>query len=257
MRAATEMKIDLVAIFVALTFAACGDDEGPSAGTLRVTIYGEEFIEDGIPEKVFVDGWSVDFERFIVTIGDVTAARGEDEPDVVDPQYRVFDLTENSGEQGHLVVEQENVPGGAYDHVGFRIAAGLFVQGSAIKADATKIFAWTFDTATTYAHCESTAEVDGDVATSQITIHADHLLYDDLFSETPNVAFDLVAAADDNGDADGEVTAEELAATDLSTEKRYQVGSTGIDNLWDFIEYQTGTVGHIDGEGHCEEATRE
>lgn len=29
-------------------------------------------------------------------------------------------------------------------------------------------------------------------------------------------------------------------------------GSTEIDNLWDFIAHLTGTLGHIDGEHHCE-----
>ena len=32
----------------------------------------------------------------------------------------------------------------------------------------------------------------------------------------------------------------------------YQVGSTDIMDLWHFIEHQTTTIGHIDGEGHCE-----
>ena len=66
----------------------------------------------------------------------------------------------------------------------------------------------------------------------------------------PNVAFDLIAASDAN--ADGAVTQEELAAVDITAEARYQVGSHDIKDLWSFIAYQATTVGHINGEGHCE-----
>ncbi|MEZ4472315.1 MAG: hypothetical protein R3F60_16270 [bacterium] len=63
------------------------------------------------------------------------------------------------------------------------------------------------------------------------------------------MAFDLIAAAD--ADGDGLVTEAELAAVDISTQERYQVGSRPISDLWRFIEQQATTVGHIDGEGHC------
>jgi hypothetical protein len=47
------------------------------------------------------------------------------------------------------------------------------------------------------------------------------------------------------------IDADELRAIDITAEDNYQVGSRDIDNLWDFIEAQTHTLGHIDGEGHC------
>ena len=93
----------------------------------------------------------------------------------------------------------------------------------------------------------------GQPAVVQLTIHGDHLLYDDLFSETPNVAFTLIADAD--ADNDGEVSRAELEAVDLRPLPNYQVGSTDIVDLWHFIEHLTTTLGHIDGEGHCK-ATR-
>ena len=52
------------------------------------------------------------------------------------------------------------------------------------------------------------------------------------------------------------MTQAELAAVDLRPLENYQVGSTDITDLWRFIEQQTTTLGHIDGEGHCD-ATRE
>jgi hypothetical protein len=127
----------------------------------------------------------------------------------------------------------------------------IFVEGTAIRDDQTKAFSWSFDTDTTYFDCQTGQVVPDDgEATSQITIHADHLFYDDLESPEPDIAFDLVASAD--ADADGVVTAEELRGVDITAHERYQVGSRDIDDLWTFIQAQTATLGHIDGEGHCE-----
>lgn len=247
-----------------LALVAC-DAEG-GEGTLRVAIYGEEFIEEGIPADVFSDGWSVELTRFLVAVDEIDA-----DADPV-PGQHVFDLTQPSGGEGHDVARL-TVPAGTVEELSYRIApagidaeAGnatpadvealrdggfsLLVEGVATKGDDEKAFAWGFTTTTRYSPCETNQEIDdGGTATSQITIHADHLFYDDLDSETPNVAFDLVAAAD--ADSDGTVTAAELAAVDITTEARYQVGSRDIADLWGFIEAQTATVGHIDGEGHC------
>jgi hypothetical protein len=262
-------------LLAALTLTACGGDDVED-GTLEIRIYGEEFAEDGIPADVFGDGWEMRFDKVLISVGEAHAATADDDPALSAAAYQVFDLAQASDGEGYLVASGE-VPGGAYDVVGFRVAAdgdavagnaeaddvelmidgelALYVEGNATKDDVTKSFAWGFTGATRYDACEGTAEIDGTSAATVLTIHMDHLFYDDLFSEEPNVAFDLVAAADT--DDDDEVTADELAALDISTEERYQVGSTGIDNLFDFIAYQTGTVGHIDGEGHCGTAERE
>ncbi|MBL8946907.1 MAG: hypothetical protein JNK45_27295, partial [Myxococcales bacterium] len=114
----------------------------------------------------------------------------------------------------------------------------------------TVAFAWGFDTSTTYRDCEVVEEVPADgESTTTITIHADHIFYDDLDSPEPNVAFDLIAASD--ADMDGTVTPQELLARDISAEARYQVGSRDVSNLWDFMAVMSQTVGHIDGEGEC------
>ena len=127
----------------------------------------------------------------------------------------------------------------------------VYIAGSATKGEEVKTFAWGFATRTQYKACESEALVKAATsATVQLTIHGDHLFYDDLFSETPSVRFDLIAAAD--GDGDGDITQAELEAVDLRPLENYQVGSTGITDLWKFVEHLTSTLGHIDGEGHCE-----
>ncbi|HLU66666.1 MAG TPA: hypothetical protein VKZ63_10345 [Kofleriaceae bacterium] len=268
----------LPATLVALALgAACGGDD-LAGGALSVRVHGEAFAEEGIPADVFVDGWAVTFDRVLIALGDVTAAAGHEPVALEAPEVRIWDLAASSGGAGFEVASAE-VPGGAYDHIAFRVApaadatAGnasaedvelmtggglsLYVEGAAERGGERKSFRWGFSGATSYRHCEGTAVIDGGPATTTLTMHLDHLFYDDLVAAEPNVAFDLIAAADDAGDRDGEVTALELAAVDLATEERYQVGSTGVEDLWSFIDHQTATIGHIDGEGHCGEAERE
>jgi hypothetical protein len=249
---------------LALLLGACADD--PGRATLRVTAYGEEFIEDRIPADVLVDGWEIDFGRFLVALSELEA---DGEP--LEGAY-VVDLTQGSGGSGHALGTIA-LPAEGSPHLAFRVApvsnaspvsatdadvstladagASLWVEGTATRGDQTVTFALAFSTDTRYVECQSTAVLaDGQEATSQLTIHADHLFYDDLDSEEPNVAFDLVASADSN--MNGEVTAEELRGLDITRQSRYQVGSRDITELWSYIEAQTSTLGHIDGEGHCE-----
>jgi hypothetical protein len=232
-----------------------GGDAGP--GTLTVTVYGEEYIEEEIPASVFADGWQVSFDKFLVSLGEVTVADGEAAPAFDVAAYRIYDLTRPSAGAG-VVVDSAEVAGGVYDRAGYRIAPAIsasaanadaadvtwmvdeelsvHVEGSASKGAVTKTFAWSFAGA---------------------TIHGDHLFYDDLVSTEPNVAFDVLAQADDDGDADGEITQAELETFALATLERYQVGSLDIEDLWHFVEFQTTTLGHIDGEGHCHTTVRE
>lgn len=266
MRRTTVWRVGVICAFIA---AGCAEDEG-GTGTLAVEVWGEEFIEEGIAADVFSDGWSVTFDRFLVAIDGVAVSRGDGAPDLEDAAQRVFDLT-RPGPYPFLTRE---VPAGRYDDTSYTLrpavsgveagnaasddvdlmldgAFSVYVEGTAVNGDVTKTFSWGFDQPTTYVHCHSEAELEnGTAATVQITIHADHLFYDDLFSEEPAVTFDVLAEADT--DDDGEVTPEELAAYDLTALPNYGTGSTEIDNLWDFIAHLTGTLGHIDGEGHCE-----
>jgi hypothetical protein len=237
----------MAALALAGMTTACYEE---GEGILRTRIYGEELVEQGIPADVFVDGWEVSFTRFLVVVDDIAAH------DVKAGGRYAFDLTDASSGEGQEIVSL-TVPEGE-QALDYRIAPGemamgysLFVEGAATKHDATIDFAWGFDTTTEYSECEVADFVakNGE-ATTVITIHADHIFYDDLDSPEPNVAFDLIAASD--ADMDGTVTKAELLARDITTEARYQVGSRDVTNLWDFMSVQTTTVGHIDGEGHCE-----
>ena len=263
MRISTFLKLSIT--LCTLLLSSCGDDEG--VGTYEIRIYGEEFIEDEIPAEE-TDGWTITFSKFLVVVSDISAS-GAQTHSVSGAQ--VFDLTLSSDGQGHLI-EMFTSATGAISSFEYQIApattaaAGnaeasdvltmtdngysVYAEGTATNGTATKTFAWGFTTDTTYTDCDTTASIpEGGVASSVITIHADHLFYDDLQDEEPNVAFDLIASSDT--DTDDQVTQAELQALDITSQTRYQGGGSEVEDLWAFISALTATLGHIDGEGHC------
>ena len=60
-------------VFAVSMLAAC--TETTSEGTVDVTVYGEDFIEKGIPAEEMTDGWAVTFDRFVVTVDEVVRHR--------------------------------------------------------------------------------------------------------------------------------------------------------------------------------------
>jgi hypothetical protein len=129
----------------------------------------------------------------------------------------------------------------------------VYVAGTATKGGVMKSFAWGFATSTSLRG----VRVAGGDRGGPAGRGADHGARRPPVVRRPvlgdaELRFGLIAQADDDGDANGEVSQAELEAVDLRPLANYQVGSTDIVDLWHFIEHQTTTLGHIDGEGHCE-----
>lgn len=211
-----------------------------ASGTVNVIAYGEEFIEEGIPADQVAGGWAIEFSRFAVTFSEITLGGT-----VLDGSVTV-DLSEASNGEGQALGALE-LSTGDYSDSSFVIER-VEVDGSASQGAEEKTFSWVFDTAARYDACEATTEVTAEeAATFQITVHADHLFYDSLVADEPQLRFQALADAD--VDANGEVTQEELEDADIGG---YDPGSAGdIDDLWAFLSAQTITLGHVDGEGHC------
>lgn len=253
------------AFLMLLLGSACAPEQ-----ELELRIYGEEYVEERIPPEDFVDGWSVTFERFLVSVREVSvvATKGASPVALLESPL-VVDLARESGGEGHVLstgtaaleedatltyriaFHQDAKPASSMADLDVEPlldgGCSLFVDGTAVRAEEERSFSWCFKSDTTYSECALATDEGFD---TQITVHADHLFYDDLDAEDPNVAFDLIAAAD--ADGDGVVTQAELEATDITAEDRYQVGGRAITHLWAYLEAQTGTVGHINGEGHCD-----
>lgn len=229
-------SLPLYSLGLSLALFGCGS----ASGTVDVTAYGEEFIEEGIPADDVDDGWNIEFSRFEVTISEVTVG-GETLEETV-----TVDLSEASDGEGQELGALE-VPEGNHEDSSF-IIERVEVDGSARLNDEEKSFSWVFDGAVSYHECETTTEVTGsEAATFQITVHADHLFYDSLVSEEPQLLFQPLSDAD--ADDDGQITREELEDADIGA---YDPGSAGdINDLWTFLNAQIATLGHVDGEGHC------
>ncbi len=276
-----------LAILASLT-AACNDDVADEAGsgTAQFTVYGEDFIEEGIPAEEVEDGWAITFDRFLIVLGPITVADSTAGEGAVLASRILFDMTAPGP---HDVGTTGALEARAWDEVGFDIAPfgddtevdasasdedaewmeengyAVYVEGSATREDVTKTFHWGFTGATEYRECVEVDEAgedvrpgilvtNGGVTDVQITIHGDHFFYDDLTAANAVLRFDALALADDLGDADQEITREELDAVQLVDVDTgtYGTGSASdVNTLGDFVTALTTTLGHYQGEGHC------
>src|SRR5690606_6639584 len=135
---------------------------------LRITAYGEEYIEDRIPAEDVVDRWEIDFSRFLIALRDVEA---DGEPLA---GAFVVDLTRSSGGEGHALGSLM-LPAMGQPQLDYRVApvdaaaavsatdddvrtlveagASIWVEGEATKAGQTLRFSWAFATDTRYVEC--------------------------------------------------------------------------------------------------------
>jgi len=266
----------------ALALAGCGDAyEG--TGNVSFSTWGEELIEQGIAAADMEDAWAIRYDKFLVNIGHVALAEEDGTTAAEMRGTKLFDHTRRGAKP---LVAFSNLPARALTRVSYEIAPvsadtelvdvteadqalmltngySLYVEAVATKGAMTKRYAWGFRTATVYDRCQAALggkETDGVVVTNggtdqpQITIHGDHLYYDDLQANEAKVRFDNIADAD--ADADGNVTLDELAKVKLAAipaeRGPYGTGSAaGVNDLGSFVAALTRTIGHFRGEGEC------
>lgn len=244
-----------------LLLAACG------SGEWSATTWGEEYIEEGIPSGEFADSCSATFDQFYVVLDDVALLDGNDEAVSDEQPAMVFDLTQTGP---HDLFSSE-VPATYFDTVRYAVrpasdaVAGnvsdevvsamaghsVHATGSLTCGEDTITFDWIFDTDTTYL-CEpdDLTIPNGGTATTELTIHGDHFFYDGLENPDAEVRGQLIVDAD--ADEDGSVTHAELAAVSIAP-TGYSVGQySDVTDLDQFITFLTRTLGHVDGEGHCQ-----
>lgn len=268
----------------AVAALGCGD---AGSGTVTVSIWGEEFIRDMIPPVMgtnagFENGWTVRYSKFLVNVGDVRMATSAGAVGGTLANYRVYDLHTISGPTA--IGTFTSVPAVRYDDVSYVIAptdanatAGnataadlammqsnhyaVYLEATASKPGVADVrYAWGFTGRTDFSGCHDAANLAGvavptsGTATLQVTVHGDHLYYDDLENPEARTRFDAIAAADANGDHT--VTLDELGMVQLTSLPMTQYNAGPVPNvrtLRDFVTYLVSTVGHFNGEGHCQE----
>lgn len=266
-------------VAAAVSLGACG----APVGSIDVRVWGEEYVANEIPSSLFEDQWGVRFTKFLVHVSGVRFAATSGPSYALAGGGRVFDL--KPAAQPLSIGAISMVEARRLDQVQFELTTAsasstagnasasdvmvmqgggyaLYVEGEATHATrGTYAFRWGFAGNTRFINCRDANNqpglvvVGGASATpAQLTIHADHLFYDGLQNPEAKMRFDAMAGADRNGDR--MITLDELATVDLTTlpTGQYTTGSArNVNTLRDFVAALVTTVGHWNGEGHCEE----
>lgn len=279
-----------------VTALGCGDDvsTGSGSGNLNVILEAEESIPEGIragtgPENIN-DGYSVEFSKYIISLGivqmDQLGDNAQASEAVAVADYTALPIT------GLELTRFEDIPTGQYSEFGFQtppptedslrhqsvseedfdemlrngwsylIEGRLLDEGGALVRN----FRIEADVPSVYTACAVedlpqgvNVQADSDVT---ITIHGDHLVFNGFPEEEGRVNRQAKWLADiEDIDQDGILTRADFeAATDIGAlfpsppQGDYELtgGPLPILNAWDFIRAQLGTQGHILGEGECE-----
>ncbi|MGB8329440.1 MAG: hypothetical protein WCE62_04880 [Polyangiales bacterium] len=285
------------ALSLILPIVGCGDDQGSGAdGNLSVLLEAEETIVDGIRagtgEENILDGFDVDFSRYIVSVGLVQMNQVDGGNPQASSVIAVADFTSLPTTLPELTAF-DGIPTGQYTDFGFAtpIATASAVNVNQVPADdvdamvangwsyliegtiarvsdgATKEFLIQADVPSIYSAC-AVEGLEPGVNVSRnssvdITLHGDHIFFNGFPEEEGNV-LRLAQWMWDIEDTDGDDVLTQTdfeAATDVGTlfpsppQGVYELTGgpiSPIDNAWDFIRAQLGTQGHIFGEGECE-----
>jgi hypothetical protein len=249
---------------------------------VELTTWGEELIERKIPsgDVRVEDGWEIEYTKFVVHLASVR---------VVAPGGRVVGemrpgkLFDHRRPGVKAAARLEGIEAGSYELV-FEIGpvkadsdakaateedkqamlrggVALLAEGTLVRGGVRKTFSWGFPTSTRYEACEGErggARIKGvrvpagGADAVEITIHGDHLFYDDLSAPTAKLRADAIAAADTDGD--GKVTLDELARVQLAAIPAGTYGTGGAPGVGDlraFVQALARTVAHVRGEGEC------
>jgi hypothetical protein len=156
------------------------------------------------------------------------------------------------------------------------LGAALYVTGTATSAAGRVItFELHLPASVVADRCESGRDARPGVVVApsartdvELTVHLDHLFFDSLVVDTAEMRFEALAAV---ADAGGRITLDALAAQPLADLRDatgaplrdesgallfYDPGSAPLaaPTLREFVRASLWTVGHLDGEGHCEYA---
>lgn len=289
-------RLDCIAL-VGFAIAGCGSDGGGSGnGNLSVLLEAEETIVDGLQAGTgaenILDGFDVEFNRYIASIGFVQMAQIDGNDPQSSSVVGIADLTSLPTTLPQLTAFT-GIATGQYTEFGFETPApeatvvninsvpaeevdamvangwSFLIEGTItqVSEGATKSFLIEADVPTVYSACAVEGLEPGVNVTANssvdITLHGDHIFFNGFPEEEGNVQR-LAQWLWDVEDTDGDDVLTRIdfeAATDVGSlfpsppQGVYELTGgpiTPINDAWDFIRAQLGTQGHIFGEGECE-----
>jgi len=281
-------------VLVTLVLAACSDDENAGQGTLRIKISGEEAALTGYPvdsgddEIAFSDGWTLEFEKILVSLSDfkLQAEDGDDAEVTSGPVVADLHLGEPR------LWSFDDVPARRWDRVGYTIKPpttkskkvdevedadiermadegyAILIQATAKKEDQTVELEYGFPFTVVSTRCENGMDMtdgivvaNGAVNEAQVTIHLDHLFFDTFAVDDASLHFDPMAAM---APTSGPLTLDDLVKQNNLSDLKgvdgqpldlaYDSGSVFNPipkNLEEYVISAGTTIGHWNGEGHC------
>lgn len=266
-------KMGLLVCLASALSIGCSSDPADTAGTgsLAIRVTGEDAAKTGFPVEedgesiAFVDGWSVQFKKFLMSFGAIDLKGADGAVAISSSDKYVVDLHAGDGslpELGALTARrwesfsfQITPPDATTKELGTIDDADVqamvtgkynyWIEGTATKGADSIEFAWGLANPTKNANCTNGLDdTDGVVIRSnatteaEITIHVEHLFWDTLGSEGASLRFDAMAAV---AGADKKVTTDELATQGLADLK----DSNGMplkDGAGMAIVYNPGSV---------------
>ncbi|XXX78364.1 hypothetical protein WMF30_06295 [Sorangium sp. So ce134] len=283
-------RASLLSTAALFALGACLPSETrPEPGEVVYTLSGADDVRGGLQSS---DGWSIEFSKFLLAARYVTTHDSDecavyamaDTPTLVDvrvPGKHEVNRVLATGECGFTYhvgplpereyyndVEEWLGPGVTEQDLALvaSLATGAYVEGKATKGAVTKVFRWRF-----FVHdfCNGgllwgddegsgpTIRVrSGATERVDLVIRGDHLFFDRADEAAAEVRFDPIAEADSHpahGNADGEVTLEELMSVPLSAIERADgayVTEWPID-LATWMDTRMANVGHLGGTEAC------
>lgn len=266
-----------------------GGDEGTlrvRAGGEEAAVMGYPVTIPG-GTIAFEDDYTVNFEHVFVALESLTLATSDGSSTRVVRNPVIIDLAE-----GPEVVWDVEVPARRWDRVSYRTHVpghddrivgdvsfndihtmltanyAIFVQGTATKGGDSFTFSFGFPPVE-HSRCENDDGTAGIVVSTnaiteaEVTIHLDHLFFDSLAIDEPKLRFEPFAAAAVGGDVSNAFLATSVTnivdrmgnpIMDGGNVVVYDPGPFVISpmNLEQFLLAAGSTMGHWNGEGHCD-----
>ena len=265
----------MIVLSLALFFAACTSEDEDAAGKGDLILYagGGKALQEGFPymegdtEYAFVDGWSLQFTKYIVAFGNIELTDPDSGkvkgsfggPMVLDlkadggADREIASITGLSAVRHDLRFDVPVVDGSATNlnadsqTVEEMIENGYsyWIEGYASKDERTVEFLLRLSVATHYSDCINGKDQTTGIAIENnksigayIYAHALHLFWDTLASGDEDLRFDAWAAV---AGEDDYLTEEDLANQDL-TDLRDENGDPLLDEDGGTVFYNDGGV---------------